>query len=290
MAFLYVQPCLQSLSADVGVDTTRLSNGGHHLVVTVLDAAGNSATVLDRDITVANPAAPQAQARAGAGAALTGAPNGANASAQATMTLAWKGARGTRLTTSYGHSETAVGRLSAPGGAPIYGAAIEVLATPAYTGARAAAMTSARTDASGDFTLRVPAGASSRTLRFLYRADVGDALPAATSTLMLVVRAAVRLTITPRTTNVGGRIYFIGRLLGGPFPASGKLLVLEARSAPGSWIKFNVVRSDRSGRFHASYRFRFPGPVRYQFRVVSEAEGDYPYAAGASNAAAVLEL
>ncbi|HME04654.1 MAG TPA: hypothetical protein VKG38_16655, partial [Solirubrobacteraceae bacterium] len=54
-AFLYVQPCLQSLSADVALDTTRIANGSHHLLVSVIDAAGNSATVLDRDIDVANP-------------------------------------------------------------------------------------------------------------------------------------------------------------------------------------------------------------------------------------------
>ena len=30
-AFLYVQPCLASVSADVGFDTTRLANGTHHL-------------------------------------------------------------------------------------------------------------------------------------------------------------------------------------------------------------------------------------------------------------------
>jgi hypothetical protein len=54
-AFLYVQPCVSSLSADVPLDTTRLANGSHHLVLSVLDAAGNSATVLDRNITIAQP-------------------------------------------------------------------------------------------------------------------------------------------------------------------------------------------------------------------------------------------
>ena len=54
-AFLYVQPCPASVSADVGFDTTRVSNGAHHLVVSVIDAAGNAATVLDRNITVDNP-------------------------------------------------------------------------------------------------------------------------------------------------------------------------------------------------------------------------------------------
>ena len=54
-AFLYVQPCPASVSADVGFDTTRVANGEHHLVVSVIDAAGNAATVLDRNITIENP-------------------------------------------------------------------------------------------------------------------------------------------------------------------------------------------------------------------------------------------
>ena len=47
-AFLYVQPCVQSVSADVPFDTTKVANGAHHLVVSVIDAAGNAAPVLDR--------------------------------------------------------------------------------------------------------------------------------------------------------------------------------------------------------------------------------------------------
>ena len=53
-AFLYLQPCPKSLTADVGFDTTAVSNGTHHLTVSVSDAAGNTATVLDRSIVVQN--------------------------------------------------------------------------------------------------------------------------------------------------------------------------------------------------------------------------------------------
>jgi hypothetical protein len=54
-AFLYVQPCLPAESVDVPFNTTAVSNGEHHLVVSVLDPAGNSAPVLDREINVENP-------------------------------------------------------------------------------------------------------------------------------------------------------------------------------------------------------------------------------------------
>jgi hypothetical protein len=141
----------------------------------------------------------------------------------------------------------------------------------------------------GSFSVTIPANASSRTVTLAYREHLGDLEPVAVQTLNLTVRAGIRLSISPRVARAGTRIHFTGRLLGGPVPAGGKPIVLEARAGRGGWIKFNVVRSSRSGALRASYRFRFPGPVHYQFRAVSEAEADYPYAPGSSNVVRVLE-
>jgi len=278
-AFLYVQPCVASLSADVGLDTTGVSDGSHHLVVSVVDAAGNSAPVLDRTITVANPPPP----------GVPGPPNGSPASAQATLTASWTGTRRTALLTRYGQAARIAGRLTAPGGVPIAGAQIDVLATPAYVGATATPMAVAHTAADGRFDVRIPGGGSSRWLRLSYSARVGEAHAAATRTLTLTVRAGIGLTISPRTASVGGSIFFRGRLLGGPVPRDGKQLVLEARSPGSAWLEFDVIRADARGRFHASYRFKFPGPADYQFRVLSEPESDYPFAAGYSDAVGVYE-
>jgi hypothetical protein len=88
---------------------------------------------------------------------------------------------------------------------------------------------------------------------------------------------------------VGRRIFFRGRLLGGPIPAGGKQLVLEARSPGSPWLEFDVIRTDARGRYRASYRFKFPGPADYRFRVLSEPESDYPFAAGSSNVVRVYE-
>ena len=49
------QPCPATTSVTVPVATTGLKNGRHVLAVTVTDAAGNSATVLDQDISIENP-------------------------------------------------------------------------------------------------------------------------------------------------------------------------------------------------------------------------------------------
>jgi hypothetical protein len=205
------------------------------------------------------------------------------------LSVAWKGLRGSRLISGYGRSHIALGRLTSTAGVPISGAQVAVLARPSYGGAAATTLAPVTTAADGRFSLRVPTSASSRALVFSYRAHVGDAVAAATASLALVVRAGVTLAVTPHISTVGHSIFFTGRLAGGPYPTSGKLLVLEARSVGRPWIKFDVIRSARTGRFRASYRFRFPGPAHYSFRVLSESEGDYPYAPGVSNTVYVRE-
>jgi hypothetical protein len=278
-AFLYVQPCLGSVSVDVPFDTTKVSNGAHHLIVDVIDAAGNAAPVLDREITVANPPPP----------GTPGPANGTNASGQATLAVGWKRTSRPSLTSSYGRAQTITGRVTGPGGTPISGALIDVQATPSYAGARQVTMTSPRTGPDGRFSLKLAPGSSSRTLRFSYRARLGDALPVATRTLTLKVRAGIALSVSPRTASVGRSIFFRGQLRGRPIPGGGKPLVLEARSPGSRWIEFDVIRTDARGRYHASYRFKFPGPANYRFRVRSEAESDYPFASGASNVVGVVE-
>jgi hypothetical protein len=52
LMFDYRQPCPQSEVVDVPIPTGRLSNQPHELTVTVIDAAGEQSTVLDRTITV----------------------------------------------------------------------------------------------------------------------------------------------------------------------------------------------------------------------------------------------
>jgi hypothetical protein len=278
-AFLYVEPCRPSVSADVPFDTTSVGNGAHHLVVSVIDAAGNAAPVLDRTLTISNPPPP----------GTPGPANGTNASAQASLTARWRDTRKASLTSTYGRARTLTGRLTAPGGAPISDAAVGLRASPSSAGAKPVVLTSPRTDANGRFSFRVPAGTPSCTLRLAYRAHVGDALPVATRTLRLNVRAGIVLRVAPHTASVGSGIRFRGRLRGGPIPRGGKQLVLEARSPGSAWIEFKVVSTDAHGHYAASYRFKFPGPADYRFRVRSEAESDFPFAAGSSNVVSVHE-
>lgn len=317
-AFLYTRPCPASASADVPFDTTGLTDGSHHIVVSVTDAAGNATPAMDRQVTVTNHASKpggneqpgggagaggQAGAnqspgssQQGASAAATssgttverGAPNGRGASDQATLTARWKGA-GVRLRSPYGKPHTLEGRLSAPGGAAIAGASIAVSDLPAAAGARASALPAIRSDAKGRFTLRLPRTLTSGALVLAYRSHLADTTPVATSTLTLAVIPTLRLSVTPTVSAIGHTIHFKGRLLGGAIPSGGKQLVIEAHSPGNRWIQFDTIRTNPQGAFKATYRFRLPGPVPYTFRVLSRYEADYPFLAGASNVVGVLE-
>ncbi len=281
-AFLYTRPCPPSLSADVAFDTTGISNGTHRLVVTVIDAAGNAATILDRAVTFAN---------AGSGGAFPGrgAGNGDRPTEHATLTAGWHGARGAHLLSGYGKAPTMQGRLTDANGQGVANAIIEVSALPSSLGAHPRTLTSPRTDVSGRWTMRLPRSGSSCTLHVVYRSHLSDPQPVATRTLVLGVRAGVTLRVTPTVTSVGRIIRFSGRLLGAPIPPGGKQLVVEAGSKGGPWLEFRVIRTDDRGRFRSSHRFSYPGPATYRFRVVSRYEADYPFQAGVSNVVGVRE-
>jgi hypothetical protein len=277
-AFLYLQPCPASVSAVVPFNTASLANGSHHLTVSVTDAAGNSAPVIDRTVTVANPVP-----------VVLGPVNGQGTVGTPHLEARWKSTTDVLLKSDYGKAKTITGRLVNESGAAISGAEIEASYTASYAGARTTVVAGTRTGIQGDFTLELPGKAPSSSVQLAYRAHLGDAAPAATKTLQLAVRAPVTLSVSPRVSGVRRRIYFKGRLPGGPMPKGGQPLILEARAGHSGWIEFDVMRSGSQGRFHDSYRFKFAGPVHYQFRVLCEHEADYPYATGVSRVVSVFE-
>ncbi|MFZ1155217.1 MAG: hypothetical protein WAN93_09965 [Solirubrobacteraceae bacterium] len=313
-AFLYLQPCSPALNADLPFNTTTLTNGTHHLVVSITNAAGNSTVALDRKITVSNhPLAsappqqsptPQQPSPEGQEPAIVtkndpspqnnpvpqpqGA-NGTNASAGATLQVRWSATARASLTGAYGHAQTVVGRLAAPNGAAIGGASVQVLYTPSYQGATTHALGAVLTAANGGFRLRLPANAPSSRITFAYSSHPGQAAPDVNATLELTVAAKLTLKVSPHASHIGGTIVFTGTLLGAPLPPGGKQLVLEARTPRGSWRQFQVLSTASHGHYRARYRFRLAGPITYEFKAVSRKEADFPYATGASKVVRVRE-
>ncbi len=176
-AFLYLDPCPASVSADLPVDLSPLAPGAHHLVVTVTDAAGNAAPVLDRTILIPSPPGSQGQPPQPPASGVTGnqaassagsGASGATASSPALLSARWQSTSSTRLTVSYGHRETITGRLTSAAGQPIAGAQIAMLSTPALTGAATSAARGATTARNGTFAIRLAPHLTSRTIRLIY--------------------------------------------------------------------------------------------------------------------------
>ena len=314
LMFDYNQPCPTSESVDLPINTTALANGQHTLKVTVQDAAQNSSVVYDGTITVANSSGAGSTgggstggtgSTGGAGSAtalsssiaigpgspavLRGAPNGTNASDQAKLTARWSSTAKEMRTAGYGAADRITGRLTSTAGQAIAGAMLDVYETPVSHGAVASRIGGVSTGPMGQWTLTLPRGVSSSTLRFAYRSHVNDTVDAATAVLTLRVHAGIALRIAPRIAIVGRKIFFSGVLHGVPIPEDGKQLVLEAHSGHGEWIQFNTIHTDTKGRYRASYRFKFPGPIIYQFRVISRLEADFPFLEGTSNVVGVHE-
>jgi hypothetical protein len=294
--FLYAQPCKQDVAVDVPLETTKFANGSHALKVTVQDAAGNSGVVYDGTITIANNSAtagPTGSATGtpigpGSPAAVRGAPNGTNASDQATLTARWTSTTKPTRTSGYGQADRITGRLTTTAGQPISGASLDVSEVPADQGAKAISLPTVRTGPTGAWTLTLSRDVSSSALHVAYRSHVNDTIPVATATLELRVHAGIRLRIAPSVTSVGHTIVFSGTLHGTPIPPGGKQLVLEASSG-GEWIEFRTISTDAKGHYRASYRFKFPGPIVYRFRVLSAHEADFPFLDGTSNVVDVRE-
>ncbi|MGD9735405.1 MAG: hypothetical protein AB7V58_07360 [Solirubrobacterales bacterium] len=135
----------------------------------------------------------------------------------------------------------------------------------------------------GRFELRLAPGPS-RRLAVVFAGD--ERLRPARRRLALRVRAAVSLRAAPRRLRTGGRLRLEGRVgsRGARVPRAGKLVTIsywerEARR----WRPVIVTRTDRAGRFRASYRFRYvSGRARIRLRAEAPAEAQWPYAPGAS--------
>jgi hypothetical protein len=281
--FAAAQPCpLRIDDGALDIDSAKLPQGRHSVRMLLEDAAGNRTAIFGpvvRNIAASGAIGP------GSDPALRGAANGDGASDQARLSAHW-GANGsrTRLVSAFGRSHVVRGRLRAQDGAPIANAVIDVVSKTTAVNARELAKRNGpRTGSDGSWRLVLPRDASSRDLTFRYRSHVNDTIPTATATVRLRVRAGLRLVIRPRHARRGQAIRFDGKLLGAPLPRGGKQIVLVARAAHGGWVRFNVIRTDGSGRFHTTYRFQQSGPATYRFRALSLAEAAYPYVAGGSN-------
>ena len=285
--FDYSQPCKQSESVDLPINTAAVADGQHTLKVTVEDAAQNASVVYDGTITTQN--APTKVSSLGAlpgpgtsGISGTsgdppspGAPNGTGASEQAQLRL---GVRRT-MTRTYAHRALRItGRLLDSQGHPIGAATVDV--SQQIDGSATLQVTGhAKTRANGAFAVRVPGGPS-RLIEVTYRAFSADTLYSAEAKIEESVGAGVQLEIAPRDTGSTGTIVLSGKVLG-PIPSQGVVVELLVHYH-GHWEPFRDPRTESSGHFQVVYQFQ-GGVGRFPFRAeVFGGQAAFPFTHGDS--------
>jgi len=273
-------PCPRDLTSQtMTVDTTKVPDGSHELIVTVRDAANNVVTRSLGAIAVSNPiaaAGPIAAGGPGSGAlgAIAGTPNGAGASHAAKLAARFATTKERTRRLRFTGQPTIVGTLADETGRPIAGATISVLARLRQAGAHPLEVATVRTGSDGGFSDKL-AGGPSRTITFAYSAFTGDRSPAATSTLRTSVRALVTASIRPRSLPARTAITLSGRL--GLLGRAGVDIRIQARDGR-VWRTIDVVRTTSDGRFRWRYRFKPATAGRtFAFRA-RVASANYPFA------------
>jgi hypothetical protein len=198
--------------------------------------------------------------------------------------LAWHGRSGSELTIPFGAAGSLSGRLLSAEGAGLADRRLRVVSRPSRGALGRARVDEVGTGPHGGFQLHLTAGTSRR----IAVSFPGDAQleSASRSPLTLRVRGGIELRASPQTLHTGDAVHFQGqvRTLGAPMPRRGKLVAIQYyESAAKRWRPVLVTRSDHSGHFRASYRFRYiSGSASIRLRACSLSEERWPYAPGVS--------
>ena len=260
LPFVLPVPCKLSATVDVPVDTTRLSEGRHSILVRAFDATGvNAAAVGPISMVVDNAPDPP--------------PRGTSACPQQNVATV----RG-RLRTKvlrFGRSALIVGRVSARKSRS--GTRVGVVDSPSLHGRPRLVRVGRR----GRFHIRVRPRQSTTIQPILVSHGVAQACG---KPLKLTVRAGVRFATSPRHLRNRESIRMNGRVSGRRIPPQGKSVAIQARArGAASWTTVTLMRTDPSGRFHFAYRFRKTfRTTTYEFRAVAPRERGFPYARGSS--------
>ncbi len=271
-AFLYLQPCLTQVSAqDVSFDPSTVSDGPHRLRVLVSDAAGDTTTILDRQVVIDNNGAYSTLLARGEC-------NGITCDDHARLIAA--AGQPMRFTRRLARSGVSLaGRLVDHAGTPITGAQVQLLEQPACAGAAMRQTASAGTGPDGAWSFTVPKGPS-RLLRVAYFSHLKDAAPAARLDYRERVYAAVSMRAA-RRVRLGATVVFRGRLAGGYVPYPGQQVQIEIYYQR-RWRTIEVLPTNRRGRFAYRYIFTLGPGASYTFRAVALSNPAYPFLAAAS--------
>lgn len=153
----------------------------------------------------------------------------------------FEASRGDQITVPYGAGANVARDLSTGASAGISGATVCVETQTQGAGGGLEPVAVTRTDASGHFTYKLPAGPN-RTVVLGYRHGRFQIV----HTVRYYAHSRPTIRLTPRKVRTGGRIRITGRVPGPQ--AGGRVVVLQA-SAPHSrrWFTFNRATANEAG-------------------------------------------
>lgn len=199
--------------------------------------------------------------------------------------LRWRGRSGTELAVPFRSTAMLSGRLVDADGAGLADRELRVVSRPSRGALGRAKVASLRTGPHGGFKAPLGPG-TSRRISVAFRGD-GKFDAAERRPLTLRVRSGVELRVAPLRLSNGAIVHFSGQVhsLGAPLPRRGKLVAIQYYElAAKRWRPVLVTRSDHSGHFETSYRFRYvSGAAAIRIRAAVLAEERWPYAPGTSH-------
>jgi hypothetical protein len=256
LEFSTSNPCPQSVSVTVPIQTGTLPDGIHSLLVTATDAAGDvssASQAIFRTENLISTAGAGRVARTGSGG-------------EPAYLVRFDGRtdgllRGVRR--SYADSAlTLSGTLTTPQGAVAPDVQVRLFARDGNGSGMETLLASTTSNAAGHWSLTAPKGPS-RTLRIGYGQASAANTPADTA-----VKESVSPTISLRIRDeTGGHLSFTGRVSVRPLDRPYPIVVIEASSDGRHWqIVGRQVRTSSEGVFHLSYSSAFSVGGRFAFR------------------------
>jgi hypothetical protein len=245
LMFDYQQPCKQSETVDIPVNTTTLSDGEHTLNVIVTDAAQNS-SVYTATISTANRTTVSS---------LLSSPLVSSPGAEPTYEIVL-GHQTTKLgksiRRSYADSALALsGELRNPAGVPAANVTVSLLAqdgNPADGPPVVVAHTTS--NAAGEWALHAPKGPS-RLLRIVYGSTANDTNVGTGVTLSEIVSPTLGLSVRAPG---GARLVFSGKLAISPVGSPRPLVLIETKVGDEWEAVGHAVRVSRNGTYRYEFR------------------------------------
>ena len=274
------EPCPQTVSDNIAIDTTKVPDGNYLLVLDAHDASGNTVSApWSSPVTVSNDASAAAgPLGAGPRSVGPGTPNGTGAITKAKISYL-SGRRG-EVKVREGQSVSVSGRLTSQTGTPIADATVDLLSQTVGSIAPFAVVGHASTDATGLYTFTVPPGPS-RVIRTGYRAFANDNGYDATTDVTENVIATTSLSVTPR--HLRGRTFtFSGQVHASNFPPGQQV---EIQALVGRvWTHVMFAQLEPNGHFKVRYRLKHHyNNVTFIFRATPVANPLWPYEPTQSN-------